>query len=457
MAESPVAAVWAELDRLTAGIGPGIIGVAVSGGGDSTALLLIAARWTRDRGWRLAAATVDHGLRPESAAEAAGVAGQCAELGIPHETLPAGDLAAAAGNLSAAAREARLELLSAWAARLGLASVLLGHTLDDQAETVLMRLARGSGVEGLSGMQADLCWRGTRWLRPLLGVRRADLRGFLLAEGFSWAEDPTNENPGYDRVKARAALATLAPLGIDAGGLAETALRLQRQRRVLERAMARLADRARCWGGLGEVRLDPAELAADEADTALRLLADTLQRLSGAAYPPRYRALAALLGRMLAGADADATLAGCVIRRRTGGPVLVCREPDACAGPVAPEDGSVTWDGRWVLRPRGGWPAEAIVGALGEAGISALKAVARSGAWHPPAAWQAAPAVVRQTTPALWRCSGGEAPVLVSAPLAGYRTEGAGGADPVEILPAEGLRAGAAPAYVLHAAAGPSS
>ena len=135
-------------------------------------------------------------------------------------------------------------------------------------------------------------------------------------------------------------LAALAPLGIGPEGLAETALRLQRQRRVLKRAMRRLARRGRRWGALGEAWLDPAELAADERDTARRLLADTLQRLSGAAYPPRYRALAAALERLLGGPEADATLSGCVLRRRAGGPLLVCREPKACAGPVPPSVGS---------------------------------------------------------------------------------------------------------------------
>ncbi len=139
------AAVFAELDRLVPG---GTPGVAVSGGGDSTALLIIAVRWAGERGRGIAAATVDHGLRAESAAEAAGVAAHCARLGIPHQILRAGNLRDAGGNLSAAAREARFALLGDWARAQGLSAVLLGHTMDDQAETVMMRLARGSGAEG---------------------------------------------------------------------------------------------------------------------------------------------------------------------------------------------------------------------------------------------------------------------------------------------------------------------
>jgi tRNA(Ile)-lysidine synthase len=213
------AAVFAELDRLVPAKKPSgeppALGVAVSGGGDSTALLVIAARWAHARGHAISAATVDHGLRAGSAAEAAGVAALCARLGIPHETLRAGNLRDAGGNLAAAARDARFALLGGWARAQGLSAVLLGHTMDDQAETVLMRLARGSGAEGLSAMQAVLERAGVVWLRPLLGARRAALREVLRAEGISWVEDPSNEDAQYDRVKARQALAALAPQGID--------------------------------------------------------------------------------------------------------------------------------------------------------------------------------------------------------------------------------------------------
>lgn len=453
MRADPVAAGSAELDRLTAGIAPGAaIGVAVSGGSDSTALLLISAVWAERRGLLLHAATVDHGLRAESAAEAAGVAALCRGLDVPHETLTAERLASARGNRPAAAREARLALLAGWAGRHRLAAVLLGHTLDDQAETVLMRLARGSGVEGLSAMQAERIRAGLRWLRPLLGIRRAALREVLRQRGVQWVEDPTNEDPGYDRVRARAALAALAPLGIDAEGLAATATRLQRQRRVLERAMRELAARARQWGALGEAWLDPQALAGDEADTALRLLADTLQRLSGAPYRPRYRALAGALDRLLAGPTADATLSGCVLRRRRGGPVLVCREPAACAGPMRLAGDSIAWDGRWVLMPRNGWPDGAAAAAMGRIGLDVLRGAARAGVWQAPSGWAAAPAVLRMSTPGIWSVATG---ALLAAPLAGYAAAGAGAC--VDIVPVAGLRDAGGPDYVRPAAERPGS
>ncbi len=410
------AAVCAELDRL---VPDGTPGIAVSGGGDSTALLIIAARWASERGRLIAAATVDHGLRNESAAEAAAVAALCARLGIAHQTLRAGNLRAAGGNLSAAAREARFSLLADWARAQGLSAVLLGHTMDDQAETVLMRLARGSGAEGLAAMQAALRRDRMLWLRPLLGIRREALRAVLRAAGVGWTEDPTNEDRQFDRVKARRALAALAPLGIDAEGLARTAWHLQRQRRVLERAMDDLARRARRWGALGEVRLDLAAMAGDEPDTALRLLADCLMRVSGAVYRPRFQALSEVLDRVLSGADVATTLSGCLIRSEANS-ALICREPNACE-PMRPLGaGDTVWDRRWRVTAAGAWPAPARLGALGEPGLAALRAGAESGAWTAPSAWAPAPRAVRLTTPAIWRGESPDSGKLLAAPLAGY-------------------------------------
>lgn len=412
-------ALRAALDRLTAEAAPGgPLGVAVSGGGDSTALLVVARAWAAERGRALHAATVDHGLRPESADEAAAVAALCARLGVPHETLSAGALKAMAGNLPAAAREARLARLADWAGRRGLAAVLLGHTMEDQAETLLMRLGRGAGTEGLAAMEPAVRLHGVVWLRPALGVRRQDLRALLRAEGVGWAEDPTNEDPAFDRVKARRALGTLAPLGVTVEGLARSAAHLRRQRRVLERAMARLAADARSFGALGEARLDVAAMTAEDEDTALRLLADTLVRVSGLVYRPRFDALAAVWEGLRAGPARKATLAGCLILPSPPS-VTVCREPAACEGPRPLESEGRLWDRRWRITFAGPWPAGTRIAALGENGLAALRKAAEAGAWSAPPAWAAAPREARLTTPALWsaRESGAR---LLAAPSAAY-------------------------------------
>ncbi|TVQ58667.1 MAG: tRNA lysidine(34) synthetase TilS [Rhodobacteraceae bacterium] len=369
-----------------------------------------AARWARARGVRLAVATVDHGLRAESAAEAAATVRAAASLGLPALALrwegpkPTADV-------QAAARAARAALLSAWAARDGLSAVALGHTFDDQAETVLLRLARGSGVDGLSGMAEASRRAGAVWLRPMLGIRRAALRAWLAAEGVAWIEDPSNDALRFDRVRARRALAALAPLGLDAAGLVATAGRMACARRALEAQTEALAREAAVVGPCGEMRLAWAPLAAAEEEIALRLLSRALRTVSGAAYGPRAVSLARLWRALCGDGFRGATLHGCVIgRRRAGGlaTLWVAREPAACA---RGRGDAPLWDGRWLLETDA--PGE--TGPLGEAGLAALRAAARAGAWTPPAYWPRAPRAARLTTPALWRDGR-----LAAAPVAGY-------------------------------------
>lgn len=288
------------------------VGVAASGGGDSMALLSLARDWADQTGAKLSVATVDHGLRPESAGEAELVAQVCAGWGIPHQTLRITGLSGS-GNLSARAREARYDALSEWAHGNGTETVLLGHTMDDQAETVLMRLGRGSGVEGLSGMSGQMQWRGVTFLRPLLHVRRAALRDLLVDRGISWVEDPTNSDPAYDRVKARSALSALEPLGISVEGLSATADRLARQRIVLEADADRLSGAAVSESG-AIVCLNRRLLREALADTAMRVIARVLMETGGNPYRPRFRSLEPLYQRIVSDEETTTTLANCLIR-----------------------------------------------------------------------------------------------------------------------------------------------
>lgn len=374
---------------------PPRLGLAVSGGGDSTALAVLAADWARPRGVALAAVTVDHGLRPGSAAEAAAAGALCAGLGIPHAVLR-WDSPAGRGNLQDRARTARQRLISGWAAAQGLAHVATGHTLDDQAETVLMRLARGSGVDGLSAIAPARRLAGVVWLRPLLGVPRAALRALLAARGIGWAEDPSNDEARFLRARARAALAALAPLGITAAGLAATAGRMARARRALECATCALADRA-VRIEAGDVILDAAALAAAPEELRARLLAHALRWVSGAPYPPRAAELARLAAALAAGRGG--TLAGCRASA-AGGTLRIAREWQAVRG-LRAAPGEV-WDGRWRLT--GPAPAGAEVRALGPEGLARCPG------------WRAAglPRASLLASPAVWA---GDA--LVAAPLAG--------------------------------------
>ena len=335
-------------------LGPleGPIGVAVSGGGDSVALLCLLHRTGRE----IRAVTVDHGLRGESADEARAVARFCAKLGVEHEILNWHDWDGQ-GNLQAAARDARRGLIADWAAKSGIKAVALGHTLDDQAETFLMRLARGSGVDGLSGMAARTARDGVIWLRPLMGIARTDLREFLVSEGIEWVDDPSNEDTRFDRVKARRALGVLADLGLDAARLTTTARQMARAREVLEMATLNLAEAAAKPTETGEVSLDLALLLAAPEETRLRLLAWSLQWVAGAVYRPRLAALEDVFTRL-----EDCSLHGCLIRQHAGR-LIVRREPARVEGQVA---AGTIWDGRWETSG----PAGVTVAALGEAGLA---------------------------------------------------------------------------------------
>jgi tRNA(Ile)-lysidine synthase len=257
---------------------PGFV-LAVSGGPDSTALLLLAARWAKGlkRAPKLVAVTVDHGLRKEAAAEAAAVRRLARSLNVPHRTLRwRGDKPKT--GLQEAARLARYGLLAQAARQAGFGHVLTAHTLDDQAETVLFRLARGSGLGGLAGMApASRLPSGESnilLLRPLLGLSKARLYATLDAARVAYSEDPTNLDPRFTRPRLRTLLPALATEGLDARGFARLAARMRRAESAIEFAVAaaREALAPGPWGQRGPVVFETARFANLPAEVALRLL-----------------------------------------------------------------------------------------------------------------------------------------------------------------------------------------
>nr|WP_229754888.1 tRNA lysidine(34) synthetase TilS [Mameliella alba] len=320
---------------------PSEIGLAVSGGGDSMAMLTLAHNWSHVWGVRLRVVTVDHGLRPESADEAAMVARECAELGWPHTTLRwHWD---GTGNKMDAARRGRLALIDAW--RGSLSHVLMAHTRDDVAETFLMRLARGSGVDGLSAMSARRHVGGMQILRPCLEMGRAELRHYLTVLKGRWVEDPSNDDPAYGRVRMRRLLADLQAEGLGAETLADTAARLRDDRLALAMRAATIWDGVGTQTGWGGLTLAPDWHEQVEPATQRRLLSAMLRFVSGADYAPRAEALEGLRDRLVSGGGG--TLHGCeVIHHR--GRVLMFREAAAVAEATAIAPG-VTWDGRWQV------------------------------------------------------------------------------------------------------------
>jgi tRNA(Ile)-lysidine synthase len=391
--------------------------LAVSGGADSLALMLLAAAWCKKHKQPPPLAlTVDHGLRPEAADEAAQVGAWARAYDIAHETLVWRSRKRAAGNIQALAREARYELIGARMRGAGLHVLLTGHTLDDQAETFLLRLARGSGLHGLSGM-ADVApfplarYRDLKIARPLLGFAHDRLTATLAARGQRWLTDPSNANDRFARVKVRNAADALKAAGLTNERIAAAAAQLARARQAIDAAVAALIAAAVDVAPWGYALVDVERLAAAPREVALRTLARLIEVVGGSAYPPRFEQTEAALDWLVArAAPAGRTLGGCRIARRDG-QVLVTREAAALAK-EAPDlliepGGAGLWDARfWVAVPQSA-RAAVEVRPLGVAGLKA----AGSGACLPPVE----PRRIAAALPALWRENR-----LVAAPLIGF-------------------------------------
>jgi tRNA(Ile)-lysidine synthase len=345
----------------------------VSGGPDSLALALLAQHWARARGGSLLALVADHGLRPESGAEAAHVAALLTRLGVPVQMLP---LRLAPGPaLQERARAARLAALLAACGAAGRPWLLLGHQRLDQAETLLFRALRGSGAEGLAGIAPARAAVEALLLRPLLEVPPGRLEALLAAHGVAPVRDPSNVDPRFARIRLRGALADAAGGGPSTAALAQAAAAFAARRARREAALAaRLAGCARLHAEGGWLELDLAALGEDAlADLALGRL---VRLVSGAAHAPPRAAVRALRQR---GAG---TLAGAWLRH---GRLL--REPDACGQPVAAVRGAV-WDGRFRLTGSGApghvlaalaLPPPALRGRLPDAVLRGLPAVFHDG------------------------------------------------------------------------------
>lgn len=274
-----------DLDALVAS---GRIGVAVSGGPDSLALLLLAAA---ARPGDVEAATVDHQLRPDSAAEARLVAQVCAGLKVPHCVLPVAVPTGA--SLQAQARSVRYAALAKWARERGLSAVATGHHADDQAETLLMRLSRGAGLGGLAGVRVSRPLHDLLLVRPLLNWRKQELEAIVRDAGFEPLEDPSNRDARHDRTRARRLLGA-APW-LDAASIARSAAHLADAEEALQAVTATLAAE-RLDFAAGRCTLNVADLPRE---LRRRLLLAAIEGLAGA--PPRGPDLDRALTRLARG------------------------------------------------------------------------------------------------------------------------------------------------------------
>lgn len=372
---------------------PGI-GVAVSGGSDSCALLHLIKNVSPVPVY---AASVNHGLRAEAGNECAHVAAVCAQLDVPHETLHWDGQHT--GNLQSAARDARYRLLAGWAADLGIPSIALGHTADDQAETVLMRLARGAGVEGLAGIPSFTIRGDVKFHRPLLNVRRESLRGYLNQKGLSWIDDPSNEDDRFERVRIRKALKYLHPLGVTTDRLCQVAENMEDASYVLTRKMWQLWNEA-VQIDSGDVLLPDDLLAKTDFDTGRRLLNTAISIIARGDYAPRRKEQRHLLQGLRS--NHALTLGGCQFTH-SDGMTRITREHNAVRNLTCPTD--QIWDKRWQLS--GPHAPDLHIAALGEA-------VKDCPDWRDTGL----PRTSLLASPAIWKDD-----TLIAAPLARYNPD----------------------------------
>ncbi|GLR67896.1 hypothetical protein GCM10010909_25770 [Acidocella aquatica] len=352
------------------------LAAAVSGGADSTALVLLACDWAAQNRGSILALIVDHGLRPESAAESALTASRLAARGIASKIIVLSGISGP--GVQEKARDARYAALAGAAQAEGRLHLLLGHHAADQAETVAMRARRGPG--GAEGIAAWAARDNVLLLRPLLNVSPAALRAYLMARGMEWIEDPSNRNPKFERVRIRLEGAGVQPA--NAGARQE---REQEAARFLARHAA----------------LRPEGFALLDAPGApLAALAALLRVVGGNVYPPGQQATAALAAKLR-----PATLGGVRILAagRLGPGWLLAREPACVAPPVAARRGAI-WDRRFTLEATP--PPGQSLGALGDDSKNYKN-------------YNALPSIVVRTMPALRAVDGTlsfPAPVLFTPP-----------------------------------------
>ncbi|WP_411819488.1 tRNA lysidine(34) synthetase TilS [Hyphococcus formosus] len=354
--------------------------IAVSGGRDSIALARLAAGYAKATGAEVLALTVDHGLRPEAAKEAAKVSQWCAAMGLSHRLLRwAGEKPQT--GIQAAARSARYRLLIEAAQSDGCEAILTAHSLDDQAETVFMRLGRGAGPRGLSAMKEET-WVAAgagepiRLLRPLLGFRRLDITRFLDEAGQDYVDDPSNDDPTYERVRARAVIGALEEQNLlTAAALAKTAEEMGRAHRrhcAQEEAAFEAQDgKFYRWGGVS-LNPDP----KTDLDVMTGLLRRLIYSVGGAVHYPNQDQARSAYSQVTA--TGTATLGGALLKMRKD-MLWIIREPAAITGRAditplgrVPLDQPILWDNRFIITSQAGFSGE--IGPLTENDIAQLAA-----------------------------------------------------------------------------------
>lgn len=372
------------------------IALGVSGGSDSVALMSLIHRWLNGRrAPKVTILTVDHDLRPGSGDEARRVGVWAASLGFAHTTLIWTDEKPTSG-LQAAARDARYRLMLGWCKAHGVRHLCLGHTLDDQAETVFMRLLRGSGVDGLSGMRQITQRSNITIARPLLRISRASLQAFLTQAGLSWVDDPSNDDEKFERVRVRKLLNQTDRTGLSKGHLALTARRLSRVREALDAVTDEAAGRILSFDAAGFAMLEMGDLISVPEEIGLRVLKKALIAVGASDREPRLERLEGVYAKILSDRFAPRTLAGCRLQRQ-GTRIVIAREPGRrglARENLAPGE-KVVWDKRFDVTLAASADHPLIVRAVGRDGWRELKATGMEKSNLPVS--------VLQTFPSFWQ------------------------------------------------------
>ena len=375
------------------------IAVAVSGGSDSMALCLLADDWARRRSGRVTGLIVDHGLRAESEQEARRVADWLARREVS-TTLLRWRGKKPTKNVQAEARRARYALLTGWCRAAGVLHLLLAHHREDQGETFLLRLGRGSGSSGLAAMAEVMETADVRILRPLLGISKIDLRQFLGERDQPWIEDPTNRC--FARGKLRTSLAAIENGDVTLKRAAQAASAIGATRSVVDSLVADFLSRSMTIHGAGFCLLDTDAWRRSEDEIRARALIRVLGCVGGGDYPPRRSRLERLLTLISSQTRFPGrTLAGCRLVP-LGPAILVCREIRAIQESVSLLPGQSTlWDRRFVIHlrrwPTAGSPKVRHLGLDGWRQIVAIRPDLRATAIPFPA---------RGALPALWDLDG---------------------------------------------------
>ena len=376
-----------------------VVGVAVSGGSDSVALLLALCKIIPAK--NLKAVTVDHGLRTEAASEAVWVSQLCLTMGVDHNTLKANNLVLGP-NLQARARDVRYSLLANWGQNCDV--ICLGHSQTDVAETFLMRLSRGSGVDGLASMASGWDHQNLSWARPFLGLSREELRQYLKTNNQAWCDDPSNDDLKYKRVQIRQSQIQLDQLGLSTSRLAKTANRMSDVREALTFALKNIRPQL-MRNDLGDVLLDRVKLAEIPTEFSERIMAEALCWVGQQSYRPRNLSLRRVIVTKI-----TRSLHGCVVIPQPDNFLRITREHKS----VESEEVScpAIWDGRYYAPNYGKGYKIKSLGRVGLSVCSDWRSVNR-------------PQTALIVSPSIWKGD-----QLVSAPLANF-----GQKDDVQVLP----------------------